>query len=780
MNVKPEGNPASDIWIIGEAVGPVELQHGAPFAGGAGTILNGMLREAGIERGNCYLDNIITNGLTGYNFNCMYTDKKLTAPTQELVLAQERIRSAIREHKPKVVIAFGNEVMKALIGHGSIMHWRGSIIDFEGSKVTRIVPVCPPGMIMKEIKLRPIAVMDILKAKRVVEEPGFPHPYKDNFIISPSFETCMHYLTKVLPLKPKLAFDIESDMRERGQILCCGFGWSKEDAICIPIMFGGNSWWSAEEELAIVDGMVKLFAKPEIQFIAQNDMFDELYLRDIYGIRIANVWLDTMIAFHTLYPEFKKSLDFINSIYTTRNYHKGMVGASGPNKGVGPDNLWTYNCIDCVSTFEDSVEIVKELKEYGMWDFYRNVSHALIRPLMEIQSFGTRIDMDARAKIDANLVRDIEEMKVKLNEAVGHELNPNSPKQMCTFLYEELKMPPQYNTVKVPGGGRKKTLTADEDALNYLAKNYPSPVFDLCIDIRKAIKLLSTYIRAEVDPDNRIRCSYNIAGTVTGRLSSKESIHCTGTNLQNIPRGPLVRSLFIADPGYKLVDVDLSQAESRVVAYLANDYAMIRVFETDGDVHIINASNIYNVPQSEVTKPQRDGGKKVGHASNYMIGAKTFSNDIGCSVDEAQRLLNRYYQIYPGVKVWHKKVEKEVSTCRILTTPLGRKRMFFGRYDQDLIRGAVAYVPQSTVGDHINISIVKAYPYLPDGWNFINQVHDSIMTQVPEDTDDLHIYKFFKHYFERPITINGHEVIIPIDIKVGKSWGTLQKLKLEL
>ena len=104
--------------------------------------------------------------------------------------------------------------------------------------------------------------------------------------------------------------------------------------------------------------------------------------------------------------------------------------------------------------------------------------------------------------------------------------------------------------------------------------------------------------------------------------------------------------------------------------------------------------------------------------------------------------------------------------------------MFFGRWGDDLFRQAIAYVPQSTVGDLLNMGLVRAHRNLPDRWTLILQVHDSVLMQVPKDTDPMHLYKFIHHYFEIPLTIHGKKFIIPVDIKVGSSWGKMRKLEV--
>lgn len=759
MIVKGEGDVQSKIYIYGEAPGAQEERTGRPFTGGAGRVLEGILHEVGIKRSETFIDNVIQQRPKGNDFSVFYKDRGRKEPTEELLDNHRRIKEAITRHKPNVVVALGNEALFAITGRKGVLKLRGSILGYAGTKV---IPTIHPAMVMRQYEFRPVSVLDFHRIKEESVTPHFPLPYLDQFHISPSYKRIMEILQHLHSCE-YVAFDIET---AANQILCIGFAWSKTNAICIPIFYGNNSWWRSDEELAIIKEIRKLFLNPHVKFIAQNAQFDMIYLADKWGVKVPGLWMDTMVAFHCVYPEMRKGLDFLCSIYTNRPYYKDMPGSGGP------DVLWKYNCLDTVTTWECAMEIRKELEEFKTLDFYMANSHKLIEPLIAIQRKGVRIDVEKREKIDANLTNEIEVMQSRLTKAVGHEINPNSPKQMVDFLYKDLKLPPQRNR-------KTGSLTADENAIEALTKRFPNPAFDLILDIRKARKLLSTYIRAPLDSDGRIRCNYVITGTETGRLSSRESVYGTGTNLQNIPRGDIVRSIFIPDPGTQFVNADLSQAEARVVAYLAREGRLQSVFENpNGDVHTRNAAMVFEKRIEEVTPKERQLAKTLVHAANYGIGERRFSQHIGSSEARARELLNQYHAMYPGIKRWHLQVKDLLNRSRILTTPMGRRRMFFGRWGEDLLREAYAYVPQSTVGDLLNLGIIRAWPNLPPEWYFVLQNHDAVLMQVPVETPEMHIYKFIKHYFEIPLTIEGVTFKIPVDIKVGDSWANMKKMEV--
>ena len=778
--VQGEGNRNAKIWLIGEAPGEQEEKQGRPFIGGAGKVLDGILHEVGIQRSDTYIDNVIQRRPPENNFNIFYKDKGKKTPTDELLAAHQRVRELIKAYKPNIVVALGNEALRALTEKNQITHWRGSLLECEGVKV---LPVIQPTMVMKQYEHRPSVVLDLHKAKAQSLSPYFPPPYKDNFRFNLSFEETISVIRE-LHEKEYIAFDIETS-QELGQIMCIGFGTSKEEAVCIPIFYSKTSWWTAEEEIAIIKEIRELFAIQKIKFIAQNAQFDLVYLADKWGIDVdrVNLWMDTMIAFHCVYPELKKGLSFLTSIYTNRPYYKNMPGSGG-----GPDVLWTYNCLDTVVTYECAMELRKELDEFKTLRFYEENSHKLIKAIIQMQRRGIKIDLDRKKKIDEALQMDLEVATLRLQSVVGYTLNPASPKQMKEFLYEDLGLPPVYKKNAL----KQQVITADEDALETLDERYNLPILKLIIDIRHINKLLSTYIRAELEPDDRLKCAFIIGGnmkdefgeekkggTETGRLSSRSNVYGRGTNLQNIPRGDLVRSIFIPDPGCVFINADLNKAEARAVAYLAREERLRNMLDnTKEDFYKFIAATFFKKGVAAITDSERQTFKSVVHAANYMVGETKLGKTIGCPKARARELLDFYYALCPSIKCWHMEIKSTLSKSKILRTPLGRARMFFGRWGDDLIREGVAYVPQSTVSDIINLGIIRAYPNLPPGWEILLQIHDAILMQVPIETPPMHIQKFVKHYLEIPVEINDKMMTIPIDIKVGMNWAKMAKLEV--
>jgi DNA polymerase-1 len=391
-----------------------------------------------------------------------------------------------------------------------------------------------------------------------------------------------------------------------------------------------------------------------------------------------------------------------------------------------------------------------------------------------------------KVETEADAVR----LQSELNSLVKREVDVMSAKQMKELLYEEMNLAPQYKKRK----DGKTTLTADEEAIEKLARQNPSlsPIFDKVLGIRKDRKILGTYIENLFGEDGRARCSYiiggddeGVGGTETGRLSSRESIFGTGTNLQNVPPGNC-RKMFVPDEGRVFVEPDLSQAEARVVAYLAEEERMIEVFDGGGDIHQLTADSLPKdfVPSGSayqnVSNPLRLFAKKHVHAFNYGEGTRTFAMRAGVSMATAMVIRDGYFSAFPRIVGWHYEVQAALKRSRVMSTPMGRKRTFFGRWGDELFREAYAFVPQSTVADILNLALIRFEKSVPTGcrWELMLQVHDAFVLQCPKGEVER-CMNVVRSAFDIPVYVKGRVLKIPIEVKVGENWQEMKKVTNE-
>lgn len=259
-----------------------------------------------------------------------------------------------------------------------------------------------------------------------------------------------------------------------------------------------------------------------------------------------------------------------------------------------------------------------------------------------------------------------------------------------------------------------------------------------------------------------------------------------------------IRSMIVAPPNHVLLQFDLSQAETWVVAHLANEQNM-KHFLLTSDIHTETASLIFKTPFGDVTKIQRFLGKKGNHQLSYRSSYYRLVQSINAESDkppfitvsnkEGKFVYDGWHQIY-NLKTWWTDIERQLSdNARMLITPYRRKRTFFEQWGQELFKEATAYVPQSTVADHLNGAIQPELS-IPGGLlevykrfartkavTIINQSHDSFVCEVPKDSVRsiaLEIYSLVR----RPLIISGEEFTIPVDCEVGERFGELEKMKM--
>ena len=717
-----------------------------------------MLSRVKLNRKDCYITNVLKHRPPQNKFSIYYEGTgKNKKPTQELLQARSDLRSELSLIKPKVIVCLGSEALKALTEYSSIEKWRGSPIE---SPLGLIIPTYHPAYILRVYSWRAVTELDLRKALRFTKEPYIKPKY--DFIISPSFQQVVDFLTA----PPKtMSFDIETIGQHTR---CLGFAWSPTNAFCIPFIKNRTEhYWSLEEEREILRLLYEYFKNPLLLKIAQNYPFDTMVMAEDFGFIFAGLWMDTMIAAHTCYSEMPKGLDFLASIYTDIPYWSDYSATSD-------EETFIYNCFDNVSTFQIAFALKRELESLKLTDFYHNHCQPVMLALAKAGHRGVLIDLDKRNELCKKCNAEKIDIEKKIESIAGQPVNPNSPKQVKDFLYTTLRLRPITHR-------KTHAVTTNEEALMMIRARDQmyAPIIDLFLHYRELTKLIGTFLTSETKSNGRLPTSYNATGTVNGRISSSKTIFGLGGNLQQVPRGEF-RRLFISPPGYTFVKIDLSQAEARAVAWIARITGLIFKFCQPGfDVHKWNASLIWSKAEEDITPAERQMSKSVVHGANYLVGPRTASILSGVSYSTAKIALERYKKAMPELTIWHENVKTEVSRTRMLRTKLGRLRVFMDRLDDSTFKSAVAFEPQSLVGDIINLAFARLTVSL-QGIGFpCLQVHDEIVSEV-KDEHLLEACKIIKRDCEIPINFSGISLplIIPLDMKVGKNWFDMKGVKL--
>ncbi len=374
--------------------------------------------------------------------------------------------------------------------------------------------------------------------------------------------------------------------------------------------------------------------------------------------------------------------------------------------------------------------MLPRLRETGTEELYFTVEMPLCRVLAEMELAGFRVDARMLQSFGETLTAAIDTLEQQIYSHAGR-FNINSPKQLGEVLFERLGLPPEKKT--------KTGYSTNAEVLEKLRAQHP--IVDQVLQYRQYTKLKSTYVDGllkVISPDGRVRTSFQMTVTATGRLSSTEP------NLQNIPTrtelGSELRRMFVADPGKVLVDADYSQIELRLLAHISGDEAMEAAFLSGEDFHTVTASHVFGIPVGEVTPSMRRAAKAVNFGIVYGISAFSLSQDLGVAVFEAREYMEAYFARFPGVKRYMEQVVAEARKNGYVETLMHRRRALpeikssnfnmrsFGE------RVALNMPIQGTAADIIKLAMVRVFDRLKREnleAKLIMQVHDELIVECP-------------------------------------------------
>ena len=375
----------------------------------------------------------------------------------------------------------------------------------------------------------------------------------------------------------------------------------------------------------------------------------------------------------------------------------------------------------------------EKLRELDMWELFQTAELPLCRVLAEMELAGCRVDARALAAFGESLTERIAALETSIYEMAGETFNINSPKQLGEVLFGKLGL---------PHGKKTKTgWSTNADVLEKL--RFEAPIVGAVLEYRQYAKLRSTYadgLLKAIDPDGRVRTSFQMTVTATGRLSSTEP------NLQNIPTrtdlGSEIRRMFIPAEGCVLVDADYSQIELRLLAHIAGDEAMQEAFRSGGDFHAETAAKVFHVDRAEVTPEMRRSAKAVNFGIVYGISAFSLSQDIGVSVAEAKAYMDAYFATFPGVRRYMDAVVERAREMGYVETLFHRRRelpeLSASNFNMRAFGERVALnMPiQGTAADVMKLAMVAVHRRLREEQlrgRLVLQVHDELIVECPEE-----------------------------------------------
>ncbi len=528
----------------------------------------------------------------------------------------------------------------------------------------------------------------------------------------------------------------------------------------------------------VMDALREPLTNAKIGKSGHNADYDLLMMQR-YGVDVAPVTFDTMIAEWLRTPDSK----FLGLKNLARQELKvdmteisTLIG-SGKKQitmdEVSVERVAPYAAADAVMTYRLMEHLRPKLEELDLLNLYNNLEIPLIPVISAIERVGVVLDTRYLSELSTKLTGMLAQLEDEIFTVSEYgKFNINSPKQLNDVLFEKLKLPTE--------GLRKTTHGYSTDAAVLESLSGQHIVVDKILDYREVSKLKGTYVDALPllinTQTGRVHTSYNQAGSTTGRLSS------SNPNLQNIPirteLGREVRRAFVAAEGNKLLSVDYSQVELRILAHISQDKTLLEAFAQGQDIHAATAAAVSGIPVEQVTKEQRNFAKRVNFGLIYGMGAFRLARDSELTLAEARAFIKTYFERLPGVEKYLEET-KQAARNGPIKTLFGRQREFavLRHADQGgnkmVIQGeervAINMPIQGTAADIMKQAMINLYHELQKSHlrgKMILQVHDELVLEIPEsevqETSELVVHVMESAYtLDAPLRANAN---------VGDNW----------
>ena len=794
LKVNGRGPLNPKIMIVGECPGLEEELAGQPFIGMSGKELTKMLREAGIDRDECYITNVSKFRPPENSLEKWMTDKKTIGPKNGwkqhgkfwvhplITEGLEELQQEIATINPQCIVGFGNLALLACTGEWGITNWRGSEMYCDGIP---FVPTLHPASILRNWGARPLVIQDLkMRVTRRLNE-GFRVP-DFKFNTSPTCDAVCEYL---YGLSGPVAGDIETS---EGRIVCLGVAHSPTEAMCIPFIGPNGVWWTQEEYLRVREVIRYAATTDKIEWVGQNWNYDAQYFQEDLAIH-AMADFDTYIAQSVLHPGSERGLGFLSSIYCAWHSYWKEDGKDW-SKGIKDFHKeFRYNCRDVCATWEvaqkqklalEQAKLMPQFKErmkYS-WSVYTMMRNGVNRDPARTEAIINEIDEAVQTR------------NILVAEKAGHPVNFASPKQVATLFYKEL------GCASIAKRGSPGKVSTDDETLKKLIEKYPqyADVAMAILESRSLSTIKSNFLMAELDPDGKLRSSWMATGTETFRLTSSKNAFHRGGPLQNVTDGkhthsgrplPNLRSTIVPSQYHTIFNCDLERADLQVVAWEADDAQLKDVLRKHGDIHLVNAVELFDIKgvpydecfpthyryeeHKEKWEQKRHFGKTFVHLTDYGGKERTCAIKVHIPVHQASLLQKRWFEIHPGILKWHQRTSAQLMGTRTIYNKFGYRRIYLDRID-GLLPEALAWLPQSTVAILISLQQMAIEEALPDYVSMIMQGHDSLIGEYRTEHEGIVLPTMQKASL---IAIPYDDPLyIPLELATStSSWGEVKK-----
>ena len=569
-----------------------------------------------------------------------------------------------------------------------------------------------------------------------------------------------------------VAFDTETTGLDyiNNKLVGFSFCFDEKEAYYVPF---GHFY------LGVADQVSKDVAKNAMRrifnsrVVGHNIKFDLHFVTRFLEDDTLHVECDSMILAWLINPESALSLDKLSDKLLGHEmvHFKDTVKKGENFSTVELDDACVYAAEDAFITRELYKLFLKKLELQDatyLIEEARSVEIPFIYTLLKMETEGIEVDTGFLEKFLVEVKETLEHLTKSIYELAKSEFNINSTQQLGKILFEKLGLP--------VGKKTKTGYSTDEKVLSSLKEKHA--IIPKLLEYREVHKLYSTYIDpllklANEDEEHRIHTSFVQTGTATGRLSSKNP------NLQNIPtRTPLgakIRKAFIAGEGKKLIGIDYSQMELRLLAHFSQDPVLIDAFMHDKDIHLQTAIVLFG---EEEAPTKRNIAKTVNFGLLYGMGQKKLSDTLGITTKEAKEIIEKYFASFPTVKSYFRSIVETSKEKGYIETLLRRRRYFdyenaTPMYRAAYEREAVNTVFQGSVSDVIKLSMNKIHTIINDeklDAKMLLQIHDELIFEVDEKVAD-ELGDRFRNIMDNIVELN---IPLKASLNIGDNWGELK------
>ncbi|MEA3372025.1 MAG: DNA polymerase I [Campylobacterota bacterium] len=569
-----------------------------------------------------------------------------------------------------------------------------------------------------------------------------------------------------------VAFDTETTGLdyEKDKLVGFSFCFHDDEAYYVPF---------AHFYLGVTDQVSPEVAKSAIKeifrhnVVGHNIKFDMHFVSRFLNDDSLKVYSDSMILAWLINPESALSLDKLSDklLGHTMVAFKDTVKKGETFASVELEDACGYAAEDALITLklynlflqklelQDATHLIKESMD---------VEIPFIDTLLAMEKEGIQLDGSFLEEFLVEVKETLTGLTKSIYELAGSEFNINSTKQLGVVLFE---------TLELPVGKKTKTgYSTDEKVLSGLKEKHD--IIPKLLEYREVYKLYSTYIEpllklSREDELSRIHTSFVQTGTATGRLSSKNP------NLQNIPArsklGLKIREAFVAPEGKKLIGIDYSQIELRLLAHFSEDGVLVDAFKHDKDIHRQTAVALFGEEDADA---KRGVAKTVNFGLLYGMGQKKLSDTLGITTKEAKGIIEKYFESFPTVKTYFRSIVDSSKEYGYVQTLLKRRRYFDYENATPMFRAAyeresVNSVFQGSASDLIKLSMNKIHKVIKDenlNAKMLLQIHDELIFEVNADEADA-LGERFKEIMESVMELN---IPLKASMNIGDNWGQLK------